>query len=273
MSKLKKYIYNILIFSLVLLAALSFWIYTAVTEENIWADFDFKWSLREPFFDIFLYLPQDVDASHEELEKISEALTIFTYHVPTESFNVNEPLNDEIYRTIVSDAVWNTDFLNYEDHKAEIDKIIKERNLPDYLLPAVTKEMVQKTVDHYFAGNIKVDGKKFLKALGTTGKRFWTMYNEECQLFWIQASRLGEKVPFLLNYDRKSNTAEVSFIVESYCILYDKEGNKLWDITSQNEVEGKKKLAKYLENRAPRYLIKFNDDMKIESFMCLSMKI
>lgn len=268
MSKSKKYIYTILTVSLILLSALSFWIYTAVKEENIWADFDFKWSLRESFYNIFLYIPQNVDASHEELEKINKALTIFTYHVPKESFNVNEPLNNEIYRTIVADAVWNTDFLNYEDHKEEIDKIIKERNLPDYLLPAVTEEMVQKTVDHYFAGNIKVDGKKFLDALDITGKYLWTMYSEECQVFWIQGSYLSEKVPFLLDYDRKSNTAEVSFIVEGYGILYDKEWNKLWDMPSENEEEGKKKLAEYLENSAPRYLIKFNDDMKIESFIC-----
>lgn len=54
----------------------------------------------------------------------------------------------------------------------------------------------------------------------------------------------------MLDYDKKSNTAEGSFIAKCYGILHDKEGDKLWDIPSENDDEGKKRTAEYLESRA-----------------------
>lgn len=206
---------------------------------------DDGWAMSNPTYDTPVFIPGDLDFNDEVKQRYQTLCVLETFHRYREKLPEFSS-TDECYAPIITACIFKTEPLG-----EKADDVPSSRG--------VSKEHLQKTVNTFFSGNIKVDGERYEKE----GDTKWAYYDKELDLFFVMPSYFEPNIPIILSY--QNNIAEVVFIHSGYDSLSTLDGKIITNYNGEGEkYEGT--LENYVLNDATRYLVEFDNKGRIKSF-------
>jgi hypothetical protein len=202
-------------------------------------------TMRKPTYDTPVFIPNGLDFNDEVKQRYQTLCVLETFHRYGEILPEFSS-TDECYAPIITACIFKTEPLG-----EKADDVPSSRG--------VSKEHLQKTVNTFFSGNIKVDGERYEKE----GDTKWAYYDKELDLFFVMPSYFEPNIPIIISY--QNNTAEVVFAHDSYGSILTLDGKVITKYNGEGEkYDGT--LENYVLNDATRYLVEFDSKGRIKSF-------